>query len=156
MTKHGEFIDNPRGTREYWIWVGMRQRCENPGNSGWKWYGARGIKVCDRWHGFTSFIEDMGRPPTTKHTIDRINPDGDYQPDNCRWADAVEQANNRTNALFPGVNLREAAAVLGLSYSGLYGRVARGWPLDQIIGTPSKASGAAHYKAQRARRAVNF
>lgn len=86
-------------------WRAMRDRCRRPGNASYRHYGARGIRVCDRWGAsFLSFLSDMGeRPPGT--TLDRIDPDGDYGPGNCRWSTAVEQGRNRR-----GVKLSPAAA----------------------------------------------
>lgn len=82
---------------EYKIWVGIRERCNNPNNHAWKYYGGRGISVCDDWDNFSSFLSDMGSRPGPEYSIDRYpNPDGNYEPGNCRWATWVEQNNNKT------------------------------------------------------------
>lgn len=75
-------------------WLEMRRRCNNPNCISFERYGARGIKVCERWDSFANFLEDMGaRPPGL--SLDRIENNGNYEPDNCKWSTAKEQANNR-------------------------------------------------------------
>lgn len=84
-------IDMP----EYNAWLQMKQRCNNSRCKRYKYYGARGIKVCDRWLDFDNFIADMGRRPGKGYSIDRIDNDGNYEPDNCRWATQTQQILNR-------------------------------------------------------------
>ena len=84
-------------TQVYRAWLAMIARCTNPNHRSYKDYGGRGISVCSRWRAFEEFFEDMGDPPTG-YTLDRISTDGDYTPDNCRWATQKEQMRNKRNS----------------------------------------------------------
>lgn len=84
----------------------MIQRCDKPYSHAYKDYGGRGIRVCERWYDFNNYLEDVGNPPSSKHTIDRIDNDGDYEPSNVRWALRDIQTHNqrpRTKSGYKGV-----------------------------------------------------
>ena len=115
-------------TRVHKIWSGMVGRCTNKENVGYPNYGGRGIKVCRRWNSFNNFYKDMGDPPSKRHSLDRINNNGNYTKTNCRWATHKQQANNRRNNVYIKFNnvtktLAEWATLIGLTAGGLRIRI---------------------------------
>lgn len=136
ITKHGGYK-----SAVYKVWHAMIERCRNPNNAAWADYGGRGIQVCDRWERFAAFRDDMGpRPP--KGTLERIDVDGGYTPENCRWATAKEQANNRRNnsrISFGGrtLTISQWAEETGLSKTCIIYRLGAGWPLDRCLTQPA-------------------
>lgn len=138
MTTHGQ-----RSTREYRVWGGMKNRCFNANNKNFGSYGARGITVCERWRdSFAAFLEDMGRPPSASHQIDRINNDGNYEPGNCRWAMPAENSRNRRSTVvitYDGVTkaASEWANDLGMNRHAILDRLKKGWSVKDAITTPA-------------------
>lgn len=96
---------------EYKIWQGIIQRCENQNDKDYKNYGGRGIRVCDVWHAFDCFLSDMGPRPSNEFSIDRIDVNGNYEQNNCRWATRTEQARNKRNNLIVEINGRRGCLV---------------------------------------------
>lgn len=124
---------------EYSAWRSMRCRCHNPDYFGYKNYGARGIVVCERWRdSFENFLADMGERPSPDHSLDRNDNSGPYSPENCVWATAREQINNRRNTRFltlDGVTkpLTEWARDLNISRQTIASRIRYGWPVERIL-----------------------
>jgi len=136
-TKHGMYQ-----SREYQVWAGMLQRCYNPKEPSYSNYGARGISVCPQWRdSFERFFKDMGRRPSPKHSLDRIDNSAGYSPANCRWASKKEQARNqRGNHVLTlkgkSMTVVQWAEVTGISISALRHRLERGWPIAAVLSTP--------------------
>jgi hypothetical protein len=92
-----KFMGIPNRTKHpsYSCWLMMRARCNTPGATGYAHYGGRGIRVCERWASFEAFVEDMGPRPSPRHTVERRDGEGHYEPSNCFWATRLKQARNR-------------------------------------------------------------
>ncbi len=130
-------------TALYNHWKMMIYRCENPNNRAYKYYGQRGIKVCDEWHDFLTFKKWVdSTKPDGDYTIDRIDNNKGYSPDNCRWATKKEQSNNRrSNREFKyngeTHNLMEWSEILGFNYKRVHNRIYKlGWEFEKAVETP--------------------
>ena len=136
-----------KGTRLYEIWRQMRYRCENPHNQAYEKYGGRGIAVCDEWHDFAIFRKwalENGYKDTL--SIDRIENDKGYCPDNCRWATSYIQMNNRRmcNVLefnSESLTLLQWAERTGIPRSTLFNRLKRGWDIEKALTEPVANTG---------------
>jgi hypothetical protein len=143
---------------EYRCWIAMRSRCNNPKDHRYRWYGARGIRVCERWGSFAAFLADVGPRTSPVHTIDRFpDNDGDYEPGNVRWATRSEQQQNtrQTRKLTHGgvtASLSEWARRLGIRAESLRQRLDI-HPVETALGppslSPSRRLAPACYKSAR-------
>jgi hypothetical protein len=136
---HGQANSRLTGyaNKAYGVWQAMRDRCTNKNRKDYHRYGGRGIKVCKRWEKFENFLADMGEPPP-KHTLDRINNDGDYKPSNCRWATRMEQSHNSTRIRYIKIGnktrrLSEWLEVFGISRNTFYCRKRKGVTEEQAL-----------------------
>ena len=132
--KHGG-----KGTSEYTSWQLMKDRCYNKNNRTFSYYGGRGVRVCDQWVGdFLAFISDMGNKPDPSYSIDRIDGDGDYTPDNCKWSSKTDQVRNRRNTKLVEYNgetkpLAEWCEILKLDYAKTNKRLWRNWSAERAF-----------------------
>lgn len=132
---------NLRKHRTYRIWHGMRSRTGSENNHAFARYKALGVSVCERWvgeNGFAAFLEDMGHPPTDKHSLERVDNNGPYSPANCVWATPAEQNRNKSDTIKVEVggrimSLTEAARLHGRDPHLALHRYARGWRGDSLF-----------------------
>jgi hypothetical protein len=130
------------------IYRGMIKRCDNPRTKDFRFYGGRGIRVCDRWRGplgWRHFFSDMGPRPSSGHCLDRIDSNGNYEPGNCRWATVVDQQRNRrSNRLLTINGVTKCASAwaeeAGLARQHLISRLNAGWDPTVAVSTPQGVS----------------
>lgn len=134
------------GTKEYRAWNQMIQRCHNPDNHTHKRYGVKGVTVCERWRSnFADFLADMGDSPTPDHSLDRIDPFGNYEPGNCRWATREQQRLNQRRTkrfLYQGelLALPELAEKTGIKAATLRARLVNlKWDVERATATDPNA-----------------
>lgn len=138
--KHGD-----KDTRLYKIWKSMRERCTTPSQNRYKNYGAKGIRVCKEWDDYTAFKEwALSHGYTNELSIDRIDVNGNYEPSNCRWATAKQQANNKTNNRYITYNgethtMTEWSDIVGIKAATIWARLNSGWTIDKTLSTPIKS-----------------
>lgn len=141
---HNQTNKNSEFSSEYKIFRGIKERCYNPNNPAYKNYGGRGITLCNRWlepngQGFINFLNDVGQRPTKKHSIDRFpDKNGNYTPDNCRWATDSEQVRNRRNTKLIEYNneiksLAEWCEIFNIKYHSAFYRLNKNWTLDKVF-----------------------
>jgi hypothetical protein len=135
-TTHGK-----RKSHLYAVWNAMLARCQNLKNKSYKNYGGRGISVCDRWKSFENFYSDMGDRPSEQHTIDRIDNNKDYCPENCRWVTRNVQATNKRNNRYLEYNgktqtVSQWAKEFGMGAATLKSRLLLGWSVEKALTVP--------------------
>jgi len=143
MTKIIDTYKRHHDNNYYGTWGSIKSRCYNKNNKSYQSYGARGITVCDRWlgkDGFKNFMDDMGVKPTPNHTLDRIDNNKGYTPDNCRWADWKTQQNNRNNNKYYEINGVRKTLAQWCEQSTVKGSTVRmrltayGWSIERALG----------------------
>lgn len=128
----------------YKSWIALRKRCTDIKNNYFKDYGGRGIYVCERWfNSFENFLEDIGHKPSKEYTLDRINNDGPYSPENCRWATLTEQGRNKsTNRLITLYGHTKCVAswaeIFNLKKQLIYTRLNSGWTPEMALFKPKE------------------
>lgn len=126
-------------TKEYSSWYDMIRRCTNKNGKYYHRYGGRGIMVCDRWMNLENFYKDMGKKPTSNHTLERINNNGNYEPKNCKWASMSDQSRNRSsNIKYKGECAKDASIRLGGNVRLVHKRLKDGWTKKNAFTSPVK------------------
>lgn len=136
--RKGKFTHGMTGSPEYRAWYAIFKRCNNPKYEYYENYGGRGISVCERWLKFEDFYADMGARPSSDHSIDRIDNNGNYEPGNCRWATRIEQAENRRSTRVialeeTDISLAEFCRRFDINYFRTLQRINRGQPLEKSL-----------------------
>lgn len=126
------------GTPEYRAWASMLARCLSSTHHAFRHYGGRGISICERWEKFENFLTDMGLKPSTKHSLDRIDNSGNYEPSNCRWATWAEQANNKRSCHMITIGQTTDTLInwcrnYGISYNCVQARLRLGWDINTAL-----------------------
>ena len=134
-------------TRLYHIHSWMKERCSKPYSSAYRWYGGKGVCVCDEWlgeNGFKNFADwAMASGYSDELSIDRINPNGNYEPTNCRWVDTKTQQNNKTSnrhVEYQGstYTLTQFSEMIDMKIATVWARLKRGWSVEKVANTPVK------------------
>ncbi len=155
--RHG-YASKAGKSSEYLSWRGAVSRCTKPHDKNYNKYGGRGIGVCDRWRhgekdrsGFQCFIVDMGDKPSKKHSLDRINNDGDYSPENCKWSTHREQCNNRRSSKWITLDgetktLVQWCRIYNHPRGRIHARLKAGWSVDDAFKKALVPSGLTRLK----------
>jgi len=151
-------LNKRNGTKEYRAWKHIRDRCNRPKCKQYPRYGGRGISVYEKWNDYEVFLSDMGRAPTPKHEIERIDNDGNYSPGNCKWATRKEQMNNmsRNHKIFAfseTKNLSEWCEIYNQSGTTVFNRLKRGLTPEKAI---AEIPSPSNYRAIERKRLLNL
>lgn len=155
-TIHGACRDGRR-TPERQAWHDMMGRCHNKKNGRYGSYGGRGITVCERWRGpggFVNFLADLGPRPSDRHSLNRLDNDGSYCPENCEWSTAKEQQRNMRSNVFlthggETLCVAEWAERTGLRWGVIHGRIRKGWSVEDALTIPSRRGQKVYSRGRR-------
>lgn len=139
VSKYDRSIKDVTKMTEYKSWADMKSRCYHTGHQNYSNYGGRGITVCDDWReSFATFLKDVGLKPNPTYTLDRINNNDGYYPENCKWSSKTEQASNRRSNIFFTIDgetrtLKQWCDLRGLKYKTVWARVNAGTPVEKAL-----------------------